>query len=38
MIRFLKLQWSMGKIDEEYLNRLVENGRITEADKIEIMS
>ena len=37
MIYFLKLQWRMGKINEEYLDHLVEIGRITEAQKIEIM-
>ena len=37
MVRFLKLQYQMGKIDEEYLNRLVEIGRITEEEKTEIM-
>ena len=37
MIYFLKLQWRMGKIDEEYLDHLVEIGRITAEQKIEIM-
>ena len=38
MIRFLKLQYQMGKIDEAYLNHLVEIGRITEGEKAEIMA
>lgn len=29
MIRFLKLQYQMGKIDEAYLTHLVKIGRIT---------
>lgn len=37
MIRFLKMQWSMGRIDENYLNGLVEIGRITEVEKAEII-
>lgn len=37
MMRFLKLQYQMGKIDEAYLNHLVEIGRITENEKAEIM-
>ena len=37
MVRFLKLQYQMGKIDEAYLNHLVEIGRITESEKAEIM-
>lgn len=37
MIRFLKIQYQMGKIDEAYLNHLVEIGRITEAEKAEII-
>ena len=37
MVRFLKLQYQMGKIDEAYLNHLVEIERITESDKAEIM-
>ena len=37
MLRFLKLQYQMRKIDEVYLNRLVEIGRITEEEKAEIM-
>ena len=35
MLRFLKLQYQMGKIDEAYLNHLVEIGRITESEKAE---
>ena len=38
MLRFLKLQYRMGKIDEAYLNHLVEIGRITESEKAEIMA
>ena len=38
MLRFLKIQYQMGKINEEYLNHLVEIGRITESDKAEIMA
>lgn len=38
MLRFLKLQYQMGKIDEAYLNHLVEIGRITEIEKAEIMT
>ena len=38
MIRFLKIQYQMGKIDESYLSHLVEIGRITEEDKTEIMT
>lgn len=38
MIRFLKLQYQMGKINEEYLNHLVEIGRFTEEEKAEIMA
>jgi len=38
MIRFLKLQFQMGKIDEAYLNNLVEIGRITESEKVEIIT
>ena len=38
MIRFLKLQYQMGKIDETYLNHLVEIGRITESEKAEIIT
>lgn len=38
MIRFLKLQLQMGKIDEAYLNHLVEIGRINEEEKAEIMA
>lgn len=37
MIRFLKLQYQMGKIEEAYLTHLVEIGRITESEKNEIM-
>ena len=37
MIYFLKLQWHMGKINEAYLDHLVEIGRITSEQKIEIM-
>lgn len=37
MVRFLKLQYQLGKIDEAYLNHLVEIGRITESEKAEIM-
>lgn len=37
MVRFLQLQFRMGKIDEEYLTNLVESGRITEEQKLEIM-
>ena len=36
MIRFLKLQYQMGKIDEDYLSHLVEIGRISESEKAEI--
>lgn len=38
MIRFLKIQYQMGKINEEYLNHLVEIGRITEIEKAEIIA
>lgn len=38
MLRFLKLQYQMGKIDEAYLNHLVEIGRITEEEKAEIIA
>lgn len=38
MLRFLKLQYQMGKIDETYLNHLVEIGRITESEKADIMA
>lgn len=38
MIYFLKLQWQMKRIDEDYLNRLVNIGRITEQEKYEIMN
>lgn len=37
MVRFLKLQYQMGKIDEAYLNHLVETGRITGSEKVEVM-
>lgn len=37
MIRFLKLQYQMGKIDEAYLDNLVAIGRITESEKAEIV-
>lgn len=38
MIRFLKIQYQMGKIDEAYLSHLVEIGRITENEKGEIIA
>ena len=38
MIRFLKIQYQMGKIDEAYLSHLVEIGRIAESEKVEIMA
>lgn len=38
MIRFLTLQYRMGKVTEEQLQRLVENGAITENEKTTIMS
>lgn len=38
MLRFFKLQYQMGKIDEAYLSHLVEIGRITEREKAEIMA
>ena len=37
MVRFLKIQYQMGKIDETYLSHLVEIGRITEEEKAEII-
>ena len=37
MIRFLTMQYRMGKVTEAYLDRLVEIGRITAEQKIEIM-
>ena len=37
MLRFLKIQHQMGKIDEAYLSHLVEIGRINENEKAEIM-
>lgn len=38
MIYFLKLQWQMERIDEEYLSHLVNIKRITEKEKNEIMN
>ena len=38
MIRFLKLQYQMGKIDEVYLENLVAMGRITEEEKDSILA
>ena len=38
MIRFLKLQYQMAKIDEAYLSHLVEIGRISEKEKAEIIT
>ena len=38
MVRFLTLQYRMSKIDEEYLNHLVEIEKITEEQKLEIMT
>lgn len=32
MINFLKLQYKMGRVTDEQLNRLLELGRITEHD------
>ena len=37
MIRFLKIQYAAGKIDETYLDALVLKGKITLAQKAEIM-
>lgn len=37
MIKFLKIQYRLKKIDEEYLDKLIRLGRITENDKMEIM-
>jgi hypothetical protein len=37
MIKFLKLQYKAGKIDEEYLDSLVSRNKITAAQKLEIM-
>lgn len=36
MIKYLTLQYKMGKIDDTYLAQLVELGRITEEDVIII--
>ena len=38
MLRFLKLQYQMGKIGEDYLSHLVKIGRITEEEKAEIIA
>lgn len=38
MIRFLTLQYRMGKVTEEQLQKLVEKGTITEEEKATIMS
>lgn len=38
MIRFLTLQYRMGKVTEEQLQKLVEKGIITEEEKTTIMS
>ena len=37
MIKFLKIQYKLGKIDEDYLDNLVLSGKITEEQKLEIM-
>ena len=38
MIAFLKLQYRLGRIDDAFLNRLLEIGKITEAEKAEVIS
>jgi len=36
MVNFLKLQYQLGRISDEQLDRLVEMGRITEQELLEI--
>lgn len=38
MFEFLKIQYILGSVDETYLNKMVEKGRITEEEKQQIMS
>lgn len=38
MIKYLKLQFKMGKIDEAYLDKLVGLGKITAEQKVEVMA
>ena len=38
MYEFIFNMWIMGKADEEYLNKAVEKGRITEEEKETIFS
>lgn len=37
MVEFLKIQYKLKRINETYLNRMVEKGRITEEEKATIM-
>lgn len=33
MLKFLKVQWKLGKIDENYLDKLIELDRLTVEEK-----
>ncbi|AKQ08596.1 hypothetical protein PBC5_030 [Bacillus phage PBC5] len=35
---FVKLQWMFGNVDEAGLSKIVANGYITEAEKVEILA
>lgn len=37
MLKFLRVQWELGKIDMEYLNKLIELGRLTVKEKETII-
>lgn len=37
MIEFLKVQFKLNRINEEYLNKLIAKGKIKEEDKAYIM-
>lgn len=38
MIKFLQLQYKLKKIDEAYIDQLLQHGTITEEQKVEIMA
>lgn len=38
MIKFLQLQYKLKKIDEAYIEQLLQHGTITEEQKAEIMA
>lgn len=38
MIKFLQLQYKLKKIDEAYIDQLLQHGTITEEQKAEIMA